>query len=86
MRWLSLPIDSRKCEVKAKLVEPEPPGPYFLVHQHDETKFMKDYLTKLGRGEIEFQDKFEIKWGHATYVPSDNGIPMKVAYWYSADD
>jgi hypothetical protein len=80
MNWIE---ETAGLNERRARIEPMPNGPYFFVHQHKEEYFLAD---PNGMSSVtEFQTKFELHFGYATYAVS-LGKPQKVGYWYDCSD
>lgn len=80
--WEEIKTQTGKSENASWLVE-MPRGPYFLVPQHEEEKFLKSFYTMIHEALPELQ----VKLGYATYaIDIATGMPMKVAYYYDTSD
>ena len=78
-KWISLVTPPGKPEVKARMEE-LPDGPYFLIPQHQEEKFMRNFLSWPN---LDPKKEFVMHLGYATCaIDMYTGLPEKVAYHY----
>jgi hypothetical protein len=78
MRWIQTNT-GKKPENKAQL-EVIPHGPYYLIDQHEMTKWEANESVSYVKTEV-----FRTEWGRATYVIGDNG-PILIGYHYDTSD
>lgn len=68
---------------KIAILNETPRGPYFLIPQHEEQSFLKNFYS-MSHVSI---PTLEVKFGHATYaIDMITGMPIKVAYYYDTSD
>lgn len=81
-KWIELKTKIGQSVVSCRL-ESLPSGPYFLVEQHKEIFFLRDFLTM----RHEPLKDFTMKLGYATYaIDIASGMPTKIAYIYDTSD
>lgn len=77
---IELPKNKVGAPEQAAQLETIPPGPYYLIWQHDEQDFRANKQVRMIK-----VDEFELRWGYSTWVVTDEG-PVMVGYHRDTSD